>query len=204
MFEPPPPSPWSRRRFLAAAVGVAGGVGVLAESGLGSALGLTFAGSSPDIRTLPGLVTLAAYSDAGRRLGLVTVPRVVKSAAEWRRLLPPLSFQVLRQAATETPYTGPLNDNYRPGLYRCLGCGTALYSSQTKYNPHEGWPSFWAPLARRNLVERTDLSLGMARTEVRCARCDGHLGHVFPDGPPPTGLRYCMNSAALRFVPLPG
>jgi peptide-methionine (R)-S-oxide reductase len=149
------------------------------------------------------MVTLIEFSDAGKRLGKVRVAKVVKTDAEWRKQLSPLSFEVTRERATERAFTGLLDNFYKPGLYRCICCDNALFSSTTKYDPHEGWPSFWAPLADENLSSRSDMSLGMDRTEVRCKRCDGHLGHVFDDGPQPTGLRYCMNSASLRFVARP-
>jgi peptide-methionine (R)-S-oxide reductase len=125
---------------------------------------------------------------------------VAHSDAEWRKLLSPAAYEILRQQGTEAPYSSLLDLETRTGLYSCLGCGQHLYSSATKYDSHTGWPSFWKPLPSA-VGERQDPSFGMIRTEVHCARCGGHLGHVFPDGPPPTGLRYCMNGAALSFQP---
>jgi peptide-methionine (R)-S-oxide reductase len=122
------------------------------------------------------------------------------SDAEWRQLLSPAAYQILRQQGTEMPYSSPLDLETRTGLYNCLGCDQPLYSSATKYDSHTGWPSFWKPLPMA-VDESQDTSFGMDRTEIHCARCGGHLGHVFPDGPPPTGLRYCMNGAALSFQP---
>jgi peptide-methionine (R)-S-oxide reductase len=126
--------------------------------------------------------------------------QVAHSDAEWRKLLPPESYEVLRHAGTERPFSSPLDEEKRSGTYVCAGCDLALFSSKTKYDSGTGWPSFWAPLPNA-VVTKSDGSLLMARTEVRCRRCDGHLGHVFDDGPKPTGLRYCMNGVALRFRP---
>lgn len=123
------------------------------------------------------------------------------SDAEWRQRLTPVQYHILREAGTEPAFTGRLNDNKLPGLYRCAGCAAPLFTSDTKYDSGSGWPSFYAPLDAESVRQIDDGSHGMTRTEVRCARCEGHLGHVFPDGPPPTGLRYCMNSAALAFEP---
>jgi len=131
------------------------------------------------------------------------VEKIVKSDAEWRKILTPQQYHVLREAGTEYAFTGAYWNNHAPGVYRCAGCGLELFSSDTKFESGTGWPSFWAPIAKNHVEEHGDQTLGMERVEVVCARCGGHLGHVFDDGPKPTGLRYCMNSAALTFVPQP-
>ncbi|TCZ65585.1 peptide-methionine (R)-S-oxide reductase MsrB [Roseicella aquatilis] len=123
-----------------------------------------------------------------------------KPEAEWRQELPPEAYRVLRQHGTERPGSSPLNAEKRPGTFRCAGCGQELFASTTKYESGSGWPSFWQPLEGA-VGTTTDRSFLMVRTEVHCAACGGHLGHVFPDGPPPTGLRYCMNGAAMTFAP---
>ena len=126
---------------------------------------------------------------------------VVKTDAEWQRILTPEQYRVLRRKGTETAFTGSTWNEHHKGVYRCAACGLELFSSDTKFDSGTGWPSFWQPISQLNVHEITDRTLGMERIEVECARCGGHLGHVFDDGPKPTGLRYCMNSVSMTFVP---
>jgi peptide-methionine (R)-S-oxide reductase len=146
-------------------------------------------------------VTIEEFSPDGKSLGLKQVAKVAKSEAEWRAQLSPLAFRVTRQAGTEYPFSGEYDKNHALGTYRCVCCDTALYDSKTKFDSGTGWPSFYRVISRYNVAQAKDTSLGMLRDAVSCTRCDAHLGHVFDDGPRPTGLRYCMNSVSLRFVP---
>ena len=127
--------------------------------------------------------------------------KISKTDAEWQEILTPEQYRVMRRHGTERPFTGKYDDFYEPGVYRCAACGQPLFSSETKFHSGSGWPSFYAPILSENVAERRDVTLFMIRTEVVCSRCGAHLGHVFDDGPQPTGLRYCLNSVSLDFIP---
>jgi peptide-methionine (R)-S-oxide reductase len=146
------------------------------------------------------LCASAAATLAALRPARATTYEITHTDAEWRNLLTPAQYNILRQAGTEPPFSSPLLNDHRTGTFNCAGCALPLFSSKTKYDSGTGWPSFWAPLPNAVLTSN-DTSLSMDRTEIHCRRCASHLGHVFPDGPPPTGLRYCMNGTALTFTP---
>jgi peptide-methionine (R)-S-oxide reductase len=184
----------NRRTFLTlAASALAGGL-------LWSLRKPTVLAASRNAQGTPGEVTIVQFSDDGKRLQKVHVAKVVKTEQDWKKILSPDSFEITRHAETERAFTGQYWNLHEKGLYRCICCDNALFSSDTKFESGTGWPSFWAPIAEENVRKQRDATFGMIRDAVNCTLCDAHLGHVFDDGPQPTGLRYCMNSASLKFV----
>ncbi|HEX3085092.1 MAG TPA: peptide-methionine (R)-S-oxide reductase MsrB [Pyrinomonadaceae bacterium] len=173
----------NRRVFISSSI-AAGGIALLAR--------LPSWAQRNDGGTNPGRVQDAKTKSKG-------IKKVSKTDAEWKAQLTPEQYDVLRHEGTEYAFSSPLNDIHDKGTFECAGCGLPVFSSAQKFDSGTGWPSFWAPIKKENVIEDTDRSLGMTRTKVSCAQCDGHLGHVFDDGPKPTGLRYCMNGVAMKF-----
>jgi methionine-R-sulfoxide reductase len=185
---------------LAACQAVLGGCSAAEKVAATTEPGAAQSNNQENTMATPQTVSVKVFNSQGQLVGPITDPKVIKSDAEWKKLLTPSQYDIARGKGNERAFCGTLLDNHKTGVYSCICCKLPLFSSDAKFNSGTGWPSFFAPVAKENVVEHSDTSYGMVRTEILCARCDGHLGHVFDDGPRPTGLRFCVNSESMFFT----